>query len=83
MPPIEEVVQLARRKRCPRCDLDKTIGTGLCRKCRSMLPANMRRDIETIADRDPYFVMRAMRAAANYLHVHFQSVRNFGGGKKR
>lgn len=79
----EELAGLANRKRCPRCDFDKTIGNALCRRCRSKLPAHMRAGLESIPSKDEWAVGRAMRAAANYFNVHFQSVRNFGGGKKR
>lgn len=79
----EEVAGLARRRQCPRCDLDKTIGAALCRRCRSKLPAHMRSALETIGNKDEWTVARALRAAANYFNVHFQSVRNFGGGRKR
>lgn len=78
-----EVKQLARRPRCPRCDFDKTIGTALCSKCRSQLPANMRSGLEHIPEKDPHLVYRAVRAAVNYFDVHFASIRRFGGGKKR
>ena len=60
----EQVERLARKSHCPRCDLNKTIGAALCRRCRMKLPEQM-------------------RAAANYFDVHFQSVRNFGGGRRR
>jgi hypothetical protein len=79
----EQVTTLARRTRCPRCDLNKTIGTALCRKCRSQLPDHMRLGLERIPTKEPTLVSRELRAAANYFNVHFQSVRNFGGGKKR
>ena len=79
----EQVATLARRPRCPRCDLDKTNGTALCRTCRTQLPDHMRRGLERIPAQEPSIVGRALRAAANYFNVHFQSVRNFGGGKKR
>jgi tRNA(Ile2) C34 agmatinyltransferase TiaS len=79
----EEVAGLARRPRCPRCDLNKTIGNALCRRCRSKLPPNMRAELERIAAKDGWVVARAVRAAARYFDVHFQSVRNFGGGRKR
>ncbi len=77
-----DVKGLAKRRSCPRCDLNKTIGSALCRSCRSKLPANMRAALERIPTQEPWAVSRAMRAAANYFNVHFQSVRNFGGGKK-
>jgi hypothetical protein len=79
----DDVSGLARRAHCPRCDLNKTIGHALCRSCRSKLPAHMRLALEGIPNKEPWMVSRAMRAAANYFSVHFQSVRNFGGGKKR
>lgn len=79
----EQVAKLAKKPRCPRCDFNKTMGAALCRSCRSKLPAHMRRPLESIPDRDGNVVGQALRAAANYLTVHFQSVRKFGGGKKR
>ena len=42
----------------------------------------MRAALEAIDRQDEWTVARALRAAANYFNVHFQSVRNFGGGKK-
>lgn len=69
--------------RCPRCDFDKTMGNALCRSCRAKLPANMRMSLERIPSKDEWTVARAMRAAANYFDVHFQSIRNFGGGRRR
>lgn len=79
----KQVAGLAKRQTCPRCDLNKTFGSALCRRCRSKLPAHMRGALESIPEKDEWTVGRAMRAAANYFNVHFQSVRNFGGGKKR
>lgn len=80
----DDVRKLARTPKCPRCgDLDKTIGTALCSDCRRVLPPNMREGLENIEKRDPFSVKTAIRAAANYFDVHFQSIRNFGGGKKR
>lgn len=79
----EEVEGLARKRSCPRCDLEKTFGNALCRRCRSKLPPHMRLAIENIPAKDSWTVANALRAAANYFNVHFQSVRNFGGGKKR
>ncbi len=78
----DEVVGLAKKTRCPRCDLNKTIGHALCRSCRSKLPEHMRAALERIPSRDPWTVSSALRAAANYFNVHFASVRKFGGGKK-
>ena len=79
----DDVARLAKRPSCPRCDLNKTVGNALCRTCRSKLPANMRPGLEGVSDKDWMSVGRALRAAANYFNVHFQSVRNFGGGRKR
>ena len=79
----EEVRRLARRRECPRCDFNKTLDTALCRRCRSQLPEHMRQPLEKIPTKEPSIVSRALRAAAEYFNVHFQSVRNFGGGKKR
>ena len=79
----EQVAGLAKKRSCPRCDLDKTVGNALCRRCRSKLPPHMRLAIEDIPAKDGTTVGNALRAAANYFNVHFQSVRNFGGGKKR
>jgi predicted amidophosphoribosyltransferase len=79
----EDVVNLAKKPRCPRCDLNKTIGHALCRSCRSKLPQNMRAALEKIPNKDAWTVSNALRQAANYFSVHFQSVRQHGGGKKR
>jgi hypothetical protein len=43
----------------------------------------MRAGLEAIPAKDEFTVSRALRAAANYFNVHFQSIRNFGGGRKR
>lgn len=75
--------RLARQPKCPRCALDKTLGAGLCHTCRAQLPEHMRRGLDDVRSVDEGTITRAMRAAANYFHVHFQSVRNFGGGKRR
>ena len=79
----EQLRNLAARPRCPRCDFDKTLGTALCRRCRTKLPAQMRAALEAIPSKDMWTVQRAIRAAANYFEVHFASVRKFGGGRKR
>jgi len=79
----DDVSRLAKKTRCPRCDLNKTVGNALCRSCRSKLPPHMRAALEGIPAKDVWTVGRALRAAANYFNVHFQSVRNFGGGRKR
>jgi predicted amidophosphoribosyltransferase len=77
-----DVERLARNRACPRCDLEKTIGAALCSRCRSKLPQHMRRGLEAVADYDQFFVKRALRAAADYFNLHFQSIRKFGGGKR-
>jgi hypothetical protein len=79
----DQLRNLAKRPRCPRCDFDKTIGNALCRRCRTKLPAQMRAGLEAIPSKDMWTVQRAIRAAANYFEVHFASVRKFGGGRKR
>ena len=79
----DQLKNLASRPRCPRCDFDKTLGTALCRRCRTKLPAQMRAALEAIPSKDMWTVQRAIRAAANYFDVHFASVRRFGGGRKR
>jgi hypothetical protein len=79
----EQVAALARKTHCPRCDLDKTVGNALCRRCRSKLPDHMRLGVENIPAKDGGMVGNALRAAANYFNVHFASVRKFGGGRKR
>ena len=79
----ETVKRLANTKTCPRCDLDKTFGAAICSRCRNLLPAHMRKDLEEIERQESTSVLRALRAAANYFDLHFQSVRNFGGGRKR
>jgi len=43
----------------------------------------MRNALERIPQKEPSLVARALRGAADYFNLHFQSVRNFGGGKKR
>ena len=47
-----------------------------------MLPRNMRASLEGVEQHDEGTVYRALRAAANYFDVHFQSIRSFGGGRK-
>ena len=79
----DQINSLAATRRCPRCSFDKTLGTALCRQCRAKLPLQMRAALEKIPAKNPWTVMSAIRAAANYFDVHFQSVRNFGGGRKR
>lgn len=79
----EQVNGLAKKRNCPRCNLDKTLGNALCSRCRTKLPPSMRTALEKIPAKDAWTVMSALRAAANYFDVHFQSVRKFGGGRKR
>lgn len=79
----DQIADLAKTPRCPRCDFDKTFGSALCRHCRAKLPEQMRRALEQIPSKDAWTVARAIRAAANYFDVHFQSIRKFGGGKRR
>lgn len=79
----EQVAALSKKRACPRCDLDKTLGNALCRRCRSKLPPHMRLGIENIPAKDGGLVGNALRAAANYFDVHFASIRRFGGGRKR
>ena len=79
----EDVQRLAKTRQCPRCDLDKTFGAAICSRCRGKLPEHMRRPLVAIETKDPGFVARAIRQAANFFDVHFQSIRKFGGGRKR
>ena len=79
----EQVADLSKKRQCPRCDDDKTLGNALCRTCRSKLPPHMRLNVENIAAKDGSAVGNALRAAANYFNVHFASIRKFGGGRKR
>ena len=55
---------------------------ALCRRCRLKLPTHMRSNLEHIQRREPADVSRAVRQAAQYIDVHFTSIRRFGGGKK-
>ena len=48
----DQLNELAKKRSCPRCDLDKTVGNALCRRCRSKLPPNMRLGIENIPTKD-------------------------------
>jgi hypothetical protein len=75
--------KLARRQQCPLCTGAKTMDAALCRRCRTRLPAHMRTNLERIRGREPSIVTTALRQAARYIEVHFQSIRNFGGGRKR
>ena len=79
----QQIDRLAKRRSCPRCNLEKTEGTALCRRCRFKLPAHMRQPLEGITKREEWIVAGALRAAASYLEVHFKSIRHFGGGRVR
>ncbi|HVR40284.1 MAG TPA: hypothetical protein VMU84_14405 [Thermoanaerobaculia bacterium] len=79
----DQLTGIAKRRSCPRCDLEKTVGNALCRRCRAKLPPHMRLGVENVDRKDEWTVGSALRAAANYFNVHFASVRKFGGGKKR
>ena len=78
-----DVEKLAKRKSCPRCSLEKTKGTALCRRCRFKLPSHMRLPLEGIVAREEWVVARALRAAANYFDIHYQSILRFRGGRIR
>jgi hypothetical protein len=73
----QQIERLAKRKSCPRCSLEKTSGNALCRRCRYMLPQHMRRPLEGIVKRKESVVAGALRAAVNYLDVHYRSIRDF------
>lgn len=78
----DALLRLARRQQCPLCTGAKTMDAALCRRCRTKLPSHMRRDLEGIRRLTPSSVANAVRQAARYIDVHFQSIRKFGGGKK-
>ena len=79
----QQIAKLAKRRNCPRCNLEKTEGNALCRRCRFKLPAHMRLPLEGIARREEWVVSGALRAAANYFDIHFKSSRVFRGGRIR
>lgn len=79
----QQIEKLGRRRNCPRCSFEKTEGTALCRRCRFKLPAHMRLPLEGISQREEWLVADALRAAANYLDVHYKSIRYFRGGRIR
>jgi uncharacterized paraquat-inducible protein A len=79
----QQVARLAKRKSCPRCNLEKTEGNALCRRCRFKLPAHMRLPLQEIVKRDEWIVASALRAAANYFDIHYKSIRMFRGGRMR
>ena len=78
----QQIERLAKRKRCPRCNFEKTEGNALCRRCRFKLPVHMRLPLEGIVKRKESVVTIAVRAAANYLDVHYRSIRYWGGGRR-
>lgn len=78
-----QIEKLAKRRNCPRCTMEKTEGTALCRRCRFKLPTHMRLPLEGIDHRDTSIVANALRAAANYFDMHYRSIRAFGGGRPR
>ena len=75
----QQIERLSKKKRCPRCSLEKTQDNALCRQCRYKLPEHMRSLLEGISARDESVVASALRAAANYFEVHYQSILNFTG----
>jgi hypothetical protein len=79
----QQIEKLAKRRNCPRCSLEKTEGTALCRKCRFKLPSHMRQPLEGIVKREEWVVAGALRAAANYFDIHYQSIKRFRGGRIR
>jgi transcription elongation factor Elf1 len=79
----QQIARLAKRRSCPRCNLEKTEGTALCRRCRFKLPAHMRPPLQAIDEREEWIVASALRAAANYFDIHYKSIRTFGGGRMR
>jgi transcription elongation factor Elf1 len=79
----QQVQGLAKRRNCPRCNLEKTLGNALCRLCRLKLPPHMRKPLEEIVSKDSWVVARAIRVAASYFDVHYRSIRYFGGGRIR
>src|SRR4051794_41619849 len=79
----QQIARLAKRRSCPRCNLEKTEGAALCRRCRFKLPAHMRLPLQAIDEREEWIVASALRAAANYFDIHYRSIRTFGGGRIR
>ena len=78
-----DVSRLAKRQHCPLCEGGKTTEAAICRKCRMKLPPHMRTNLTAIREREPDTVTTAIRQAVRYIDVHFQSIRNFGGGRRR
>jgi len=79
----QEIERLANRRACPRCNLEKTKGNALCRRCRFKLPPHMRPPLERIMTREKSVVSVAIRAAANYFDMHYRSILDFRGGRPR
>jgi hypothetical protein len=79
----QQIARLAKRRSCPRCNLEKTEGTALCRRCRFKLPAHMRLPLQEIVTREEWVVAGALRAAADYFEIHYKSIRAFRGGRIR
>jgi predicted amidophosphoribosyltransferase len=79
----KQIETLARRRTCPRCSMEKTLGNALCRRCRFKLPPHMRQPLEGITRREEWVVAGALRAAANFFDVHYKSIRAFRGGRIR
>jgi hypothetical protein len=79
----DDLSRLATRQHCPLCEGGKTTEAALCRKCRMKLPPHMRTNLTAIRKREPGIVAAAIRQAVRYIDVHFQSIRNFGGGRRR
>lgn len=75
----QQIDRLARRRSCPRCNLTKTQGNALCRKCRFKLPAHMRLPLEGINAREERLVASALRAAASFFDMHYRSILEFRG----
>jgi hypothetical protein len=75
----QQIERLSKRRRCPRCSHEKTLDNALCRRCRYKLPAHMRLQLEGISTRDEWIVASALRAAAHFFDVHYQSILNFRG----
>ena len=78
-----QIERLAKRRNCPRCNMEKTAGNALCRRCRFKLPAHMRLPLEGIAKKEEWIVAGALRAAASYFDIHYKSIRLFRGGRVR
>ena len=78
-----QIERLAKRRNCPRCNMEKTAGNALCRRCRFKLPAHMRLPLEEIGRKEEWIVAGALRAAASYFDIRYKSIRLFRGGRLR